>query len=375
MKLCAAGMVAFASVLVVASPASAAEVVAGADGGTLTAQRGRVTNFQLTVAATGAISCGTRPTNPARVVADTQYLIVAGRNVPSGMPGRPLGFYSDDRSVGLLRCGTTWATKPQPYRLASTLAVAPNTPIGSYRVPVTARVSNPSLGSFGPLANSAPDAINVRVVASSGGLANPQENRSVNLLRPRGNVFARYPRTRTAVAVTRAVQVPVNTRVDTIDGFVDLVSDRDSFGSPQTMTFWNSVFGVDYTRALVPGTPNSPRADQPITQLTLARYCPSSSSTAAAAGVRDQAQTSRRRRRRGLFGRGRGRFRTRGSYGAGTVRGTTFYSESRCSGTLWRVGSGVVNIRDFSLNRNITLRAGEAYIALPRNRRRGSSAG
>jgi hypothetical protein len=141
------------------------------------------------------------------------------------------------------------------------------------------------------------------------------------------------------------------------------------------MTFWNSVFTVAYSRAVVPGSPSSPRASLPITELTLARYCPGSS-RAAAAGARDPAQTSRRRRRRrGLFGRGKGRFRTRGSYGAGTVRGTTWYSESRCSGTLFRVKTGFINVRDFSLSRNIILRAGQAYIALPRNRQRGSSAG
>lgn len=376
MKWCATWMVALASTAVMAAPASAAEVIAGAEGGTVTAQRGRVTNFQLTLAATGTISCGTKRNNPARAVPDSQYLIVGGRNVPSGVPSGSFGFYSNDRLTGIINCGTTWDTNPQPYRVRATLAVAPNTRVGSYRLPLTTRVANPSSGGFGRLTNTQPDAINVRVVEPARGLPNPQENRSVNLLPVRGNVFARYPRTNTAVAVNRPLQVPVNTRVDTIDGFVDLVSDRDSFGSRQAMTFWNGIFTVNYTRAVTPGSPTSRRAGAPITELTLARYCPRSSRAAAPAGVRDPAQTSRRRRkRRGLFGRGKGRFRTRGSYGAGTVRGTTWYSESRCSGTLFRVGSGVINVRDLILKRDITLRSGQSYIALPKDPRRGSSAG
>lgn len=374
MKWCGTGMVALASIAVLAAPASAAEVVAGADGGTVTAQRGRVTNFQLTLAATGAISCGTRRNNPARAVADTQYLLVGGRNAPSGVPGAPRPFYSNDQLTGIINCGTHWDTKPQPYKVSATLAVAPNTAVGTYRVPLNAVVGNPSAGGLGPLTNSQPDAMNVRVVEPARGLPNPQENRTVNLLPVRGNVLVRYPRARSTVALTKPIQVPVNTRVDSIDGFVNLVSDRDSFGSRQAMTFWNGVFTVNYTRATTPGLPQ--RASRPITELTLARYCPRSSRAAAAAGVRDPAQTSRRRRkRRGVFGKGRGRFRTRGSYGAGTVRGTTWYSESRCSGTLFSVSAGFIDVRDLSLKRNITLRAGQSYIALPRNRRRGSSAG
>jgi hypothetical protein len=49
---------------------------------------------------------------------------------------------------------------------------------------------------------------------------------------------------------------------------------------------------------------------------------------------------------RRLWGNGRGRFRTRGRYGAATVRGTKWLTDDRCDGTLVRVKRGVVAVKD-----------------------------
>jgi hypothetical protein len=73
------------------------------------------------------------------------------------------------------------------------------------------------------------------------------------------------------------------------------------------------------------------------------------------------AQASARRRR--LWGRGRGSFRTRGSYSSGSVRGTEWLTEDRCNGTLTRVRSGVVEVRDFVQHLTVFVRAGESYFA------------
>ena len=51
-------------------------------------------------------------------------------------------------------------------------------------------------------------------------------------------------------------------------------------------------------------------------------------------------------RGRRLWGNGRGRFRTRGRYGAATVRGTKWLTDDRCDGTLVRVKRGVVAVKD-----------------------------
>ena len=52
------------------------------------------------------------------------------------------------------------------------------------------------------------------------------------------------------------------------------------------------------------------------------------------------------RRVRRLWGDGRGRFRTRGRYGAATVRGTKWLTLDRCDGTKVRVVRGKVAVRD-----------------------------
>ena len=49
---------------------------------------------------------------------------------------------------------------------------------------------------------------------------------------------------------------------------------------------------------------------------------------------------------RRLWGNGRGRFRTRGRYGAATVRGTKWLTDDRCDGTLVRVKRGKVAVKD-----------------------------
>jgi ferric-dicitrate binding protein FerR (iron transport regulator) len=49
---------------------------------------------------------------------------------------------------------------------------------------------------------------------------------------------------------------------------------------------------------------------------------------------------------RQLWGDGRGRFRTRGRYGAATVRGTKWLTDDRCDGTLVRVKRGKVDVQD-----------------------------
>ena len=65
-----------------------------------------------------------------------------------------------------------------------------------------------------------------------------------------------------------------------------------------------------------------------------------------ASSVADGTGTRSRRRVRKLWGDGRGRFRTRGRYGAATVRGTKWLTLDRCDGTKVRVVRGKVSVRD-----------------------------
>jgi ferric-dicitrate binding protein FerR (iron transport regulator) len=58
-----------------------------------------------------------------------------------------------------------------------------------------------------------------------------------------------------------------------------------------------------------------------------------------------------------------GKFRTRGGNSVATVRGTAWYVEDRCDGTLTRVSKGSVSVYDRGRRRTIVVRAGHSYLA------------
>jgi hypothetical protein len=92
-------------------------------------------------------------------------------------------------------------------------------------------------------------------------------------------------------------------------------------------------------------------------------------------GAGSVASASRSRRVRKLWGRDSGgRFRTHGRHSQATVRGTRWLTVDRCDGTLTRVTSGAVSVRDYRRRRTVMVRAGHSYLArahpLPRHKQR-----
>jgi len=76
------------------------------------------------------------------------------------------------------------------------------------------------------------------------------------------------------------------------------------------------------------------------------------------------ASASGTRKVRKLWGRDSGgRFRTHGRHSQATVRGTRWLTVDRCDGTLTRVTSGAVSVRDFRRHRTVLVRAGHSYLA------------
>jgi hypothetical protein len=61
-----------------------------------------------------------------------------------------------------------------------------------------------------------------------------------------------------------------------------------------------------------------------------------------------------------------GRFSTHGANSAATVRGTRWLTVERCDGTLTRVASGRVLVRDLRTGRSVMLAAGRQYLARAR---------
>jgi hypothetical protein len=101
---------------------------------------------------------------------------------------------------------------------------------------------------------------------------------------------------------------------------------------------------------------------RPSTTLTLRggrfRRCGRAGSRPARRAV--AADQRKRKKKKGsvrrLWGDGEGRFRTRGRYGAATVRGTRWLTDDRCGGTSIVVRRGVVTARDLTGGRPRTRR-------------------
>jgi hypothetical protein len=150
--------------------------------------------------------------------------------------------------------------------------------------------------------------------------------------------------------LTAPTAVSLGTVVDTTAGTVSLTS-ADPGATPekqQTGRFFRGIFRVEQSRyggGLVNLVirDNQPRA-------------------ACQAGAAHTAALSQKVL--GLLrGVAKGRFRTTGQFSAATVRGTDWGVRDRCDGTLTVVRTGVVIVRDFRLHKNVTVRAGQTYLA------------
>lgn len=139
-------------------------------------------------------------------------------------------------------------------------------------------------------------------------------------------------------------QIPVKSVLDTSKGEVSLTSAANKAGATQSGRFAAGVFQV-----LQSGKTG-------LTDLKL---------TGSLSGC-GKASSSAKRKVRKLRANAKGKFRTRGRYSAATVRGTKWDTIDSCKGTLTRVRSGKVSVRDLVRRKTITVRAGRSYLAKPR---------
>jgi hypothetical protein len=178
--------------------------------------------------------------------------------------------------------------------------------------------------------------------------APPELGQTLGAAPQAGNVLVRLPGSARVVALTDAASIPVGTIVDARKGTVALSSALPG-DDTQTGTFHGGLFEV-----------RQPAGDRGMTELVLRGPQPNCTGdgTARAAGA------SAKRPPRRLWGRDdHGRFRTRGSNSVATVRGTAWYVEDRCDGTLTRVSKGSVSVRDLRRQRTVIVNAGNSYLA------------
>jgi hypothetical protein len=163
----------------------------------------------------------------------------------------------------------------------------------------------------------------------------------VKLLLP--GAFKFYP-------IEGAVTVPLGSTVDAANGTAGLVTSKGG-GAVQAALFGGGKFTV-----------SQQVIGQPTTSLRLA------GGNFAACGASGRGSSSARpvRRLRTHIGRRPGKYRVRGRHSIAGAVGTTWVTEDRCDGTLTRVESGTVDVRDFGRHRTVVVHARHSYLARAR---------
>ena len=153
------------------------------------------------------------------------------------------------------------------------------------------------------------------------------------------------------VRLTDADSMPVNSVVDATHGAVALTTARGA-GVSQTATFHGGTFQVRQSRF-----------GNGMTDLVLRggsfASCPRTTARSSRLAVASKARKVRK-----LWSSDHnGRFRTYGRSSIATVRGTSWYTEDRCDGTLTRVSSGKVLVRNRRTGRTKLVTRGHSYLA------------
>lgn len=161
-----------------------------------------------------------------------------------------------------------------------------------------------------------------------------------------GTIYIKVPGQKKQTKLKEGQLIPVGSVIDATNGKVTLTSVNKA-GETQTAVFYGGKFLV---------------AQKDGSGLVVLKLQGGNFSSCKGSARSSGATASGRAGRR-LWGSGKGKFRTEGSYGSATVRGTVWLTEDRCGGTFFKTKKGVVSIRDFAAGTNFSLPAGKSYLA------------
>jgi DNA-binding beta-propeller fold protein YncE len=178
-----------------------------------------------------------------------------------------------------------------------------------------------------------------------GGLPAPAYGKTVNLSLVSGIVKVKLPGSKKFVLLTADQQIPVGTIIDARKGKVLLTSAKGPGGGTQSAVFFSGVFKV-----------LQPKKGKPITVLKL-------QDPPVCGTTKHLMATASKKKGSGLWGSGKGNFRSEGKHGSATVRGTIWWAQDICDGTLFKVKKGVVTIKDFTSGKTLKIHAGQKYLA------------
>jgi hypothetical protein len=175
---------------------------------------------------------------------------------------------------------------------------------------------------------------------------------SGNLLPLSGKVCVKLPGSKVCVPLTGLRQVPFGTIIDARHGKVTLTTAAPG-GGTQSITYYGGMLKIGQSKN---GTVTATLVGGSF------KGCPTARerSHIAQASAR---RTSRRHTVRKLWSEGHGSYSTKGNYATGAVLGTRWLTEDRCEGTLIRVVTDKVLVRDLVTHRKHVVKAGHSYLA------------
>jgi DNA-binding beta-propeller fold protein YncE len=191
------------------------------------------------------------------------------------------------------------------------------------------------------------DAANTRIEVF-GELPAPEYGKTVNVSVVSGKVLVKLPGSSKYIELAGEMQIPLGAILDTSNGRVRLTAAKGPSGGEQTADFFDGLFRVLQTTHGKPIT---------VMKLIASLHCGKGGK-----GHRPAASLSRRHGH-GLWGSGKGNFRSEGRHGSATVRGTIWWAQDGCDGTKFKVKRGVVTITDFTNHKTLKLHKGETYLA------------
>jgi hypothetical protein len=158
------------------------------------------------------------------------------------------------------------------------------------------------------------------------------------------------------VKLTEGMLVPIGTVIDAREGKA-LLTLANKDGSLYDGIFWDGIFQV------IQGS-----GDKPVTTMKLRDDLVAKASDFATARSAAELERSlfaytakkRGKKKNGLWGDGKGKFKTSGKGGSAAVRGTRWYVANYANGTLFKVSKGSVTI-DPIRGKNFTLKAGKSF--------------
>jgi Ca2+-binding RTX toxin-like protein len=191
-------------------------------------------------------------------------------------------------------------------------------------------------------------------------------------VRREGKFGLRLPQGRRFFPLNQDVKIPLESTVDPEDEAVQVVTATNGAGARQVASVSLGRFGV-----------YQEHGRRPVTELRLAGRLPDCRGSAPRGGRAKRAARTLRvdvggpvsaprvSKRVRVSGGQRGerlggRFRVLGRRSVGASHGTEWLTEDRCDGTLTKVISGTVRVRDFGRRQTVTVRPGKPYLAAAR---------